>query len=96
MKSIQIKAGIVYDGGRVIPWDIFYDTLNGAADQRTTDKIQKKVNDLISFTEILVNQKTDNKQIAEILGLTVIDNDEKLRKNILKKIEKLNSNNGLY
>lgn len=90
MKTLLIEKGFVVNG-KVVEWETFFDVLSyGVSDQKTMEKIKKRIRDVIGYNKISISQNNDLNEVAVILGLKVTNNDRSMRTNILKKIEKLN------
>lgn len=67
MKVLAIEQGIVYKGGKVIPWKVVFEMLNEALDAKTYREVQQKI-----YDTIIVHQTkliTDTTEVAELLGV---------------------------
>lgn len=91
MKTLLIEKGIVHNG-KLIEWSVFYDVLSsGVPDQKTMDRIKKRLKDTVGFTKLSIEQNNDLADTAVVLGLKPVDNDRVMKTNIFKKIDKLNN-----
>jgi hypothetical protein len=91
--ALMLEDVIVYEGGKKIPWDVFWEVLRQLDRAETVERLKVKKKKILQFDNVERLQSVDLSNEVRLLGLKN-DPDEELekrRKRVLKKIKSLST-----
>ena len=91
--ALMLEDVIVYEGGKKIPWDVFWEVLRQLDRAETVDRLKLKKKKILQFDSVERLQSIDLSNEVRLLGLKD-DPDEELekrRKRVIKKIKSLST-----
>lgn len=89
---VLLEEGIAYDGGKMIPWAIFYDAIQQLASNEVVEKLKKNKRKFVSFQSIDRGQSVKLSEEMILLGVRHIEGEkiEVTRKRLMNRIKYLN------
>ncbi len=89
---VLLEKGIAYDGGKMIPWHIFYGAVQQLMNYEVVERMQKNQKKFVKFQDIDRGQTIDLDEELPLLGVRRIEeeNVEATRRRVLKRIDYLN------
>jgi len=86
---------VIYDGGKKVPWDIFWEVIRQLDRHQTIERLQKNKQKFVRFEDQVRAQATEFTEEMNLLGVKPIGKEsiEATRGRIMRRIQSLNKGN---